>query len=441
MERHSVRSDRDVIDDDLKSMSRLRGLPRNVWVLTVTSMLTDISSEMLLNLLPLFLYSVLGARTAVIGLIESLAEATASFLKLASGWLSDQLGRRKWLTVIGYGLSTLAKPFLYFATTWGWVLGVRFTDRVGKGIRTAPRDALVADSVGEDQRGLAFGIHRAGDTLGAVLGLIIALVVVLIAQRDSAMLTRSTFQIVVLFSVIPAALAVLILIIGAREKHVTIQGVDHLRRKGVMASGRRIGREVQSIFFSFKPPFRIFLLIITIFTLGNFSDAFRILRAYTVGLSAVGVLGMGVTHNLVYALVSTPVGALSDRVGRHKLLIAGWLLNALVNLGFASASNGWQAWGWMAIYGLYYGMTEGVAKAFVADLVPLEQRGTAYGLFNGAIGFAVLPASLIAGTLWEGVGGWSGLGPRAPFLFSMVMALLAAILLARLPSHEKETTL
>lgn len=399
------------------------GLPRNVWVTTVTSFLTDISSEMLLNLLPLFLFNVLGVRTTVIGLIEGVAETTASILKIFSGWLSDRLRARKGLAVLGYGLSTVAKPFLYFATTWGWVLGVRFTDRVGKGLRTAPRDALVADSIDERQRGLAFGLHRAGDTAGAVIGLAIALGVFLATQRGMAEFTRATFQVIVLISVIPAVLAVLVIALGAQE---------------VTATSRET-KPPRLTLAGLDRSFLLFLVVMVVFTLGNSSDAFLILRAQTTGLSVSGVLGMMLIFNLTYALISTPAGALSDRVGRRKLLILGWGLYALVYLGFARASAGWHAWSLMAAYGIYYGLTEGVAKAFVADLVPSERRGTAYGVYNAAIGITAFPASLIAGLLWQGVGSWTGFGPSAPFLFGAVLATVAVVMLMRLPVKESRT--
>lgn len=410
------------------SITLFRRLPRNVWVTTVTSFLTDISSEMLINLLPLFLFNVLGVRTAVIGLIEGLAETTASVLKIFSGWLSDRLRARKGLAVLGYGLSTIAKPFLYFATTWGWVLGVRFTDRVGKGLRTAPRDALVADSIGERQRGLAFGLHRAGDTAGAVIGLAIALGVFLATQRGMAELTRATFQVIVLISVIPAVLAVLVIALGAQEVRPTQEETSLNGPEPIDKSTRALA--------GLDRRFLFFLVIMGVFTLGNSSDAFLILRAQTTGLSVSGVLGMMVTFNLTYALISTPAGALSDRVGRRRLLILGWGLYALVYLGFARASVGWHAWSLMAAYGVYYGLTEGVAKAFVADLIPSERRGTAYGAYNAAVGIMAFPASLIAGVLWQGVGSWAGFGPSAPFLFGAVLAALAVLMLMRLPVKD-----
>lgn len=403
-------------EDPADTPARARRLPRNVWVITLTSFLTDISSEMLFSLLPLFLYGVLGVRTSLIGLIEGLAESTASLLKVFSGWFSDRLGRRKGLAVLGYALSTVAKPFLYFATTWWSVLGVRFTDRVGKGLRTAPRDALVADSADDAQRGLAFGLHRAGDTAGAMVGLLLALGLIILTG-GSEQLSRASFQWVVLLSVLPAAAAVIVLAVGAREK----------KPARTRASAPRLSLS------GMDSRFRWFLVVVVIFTLGNSSDAFLIIRAQTAGLDVIGILGMMISFNLAYALIATPAGVLSDRIGRRRVLIGGWLLYALVYLGFSRATSGWHAWVLMVFYGLYYGLTEGVAKAFVADLVPQERRGTAFGLYNAAIGLMVFPASAIAGLLWQGAGGWGGFGQSAPFLFGSVMALVSALLLAFLP--------
>jgi MFS family permease len=382
-------------------------------VVTLTSFLTDISTEMLVNLLPLFLFNVLGVRTNVIGLIEGFAETTASLLKMFSGWLSDRVKKRKLFAVLGYGLSTLVKPFLYVTTTWVGVFAVRFLDRVGKGLRTAPRDALIADSVRERRRGVAFGLHRAGDTAGAVIGLGIALSVLHFAAGDGAGLTRSSFQWVVLASILPAVLAVLTLALGAKE-------VAPLQTKEVIPplSSKGLGSR-----------FHIFIIAVMVFTLGNSSDAFLILRAQDAGLKITGLLGMLITFNLIYALVSGPAGALSDRIGRRWILIAGWLFYALVYLGFAEATAGWQTWALMAGYGLYYGFTEGAARAFIADLVPSARRGTAFGIYNMTIGLFSLPASLIAGFLWQGAGGWEGFGPSAPFLFGAFLALCALLIL------------
>ena len=390
----------------------LRRLPRNVWALGLTSFFTDISSEMVFNLLPLFLYNVLGIRTSLIGLIEGIAETTASLLKIFSGYISDRLGKRKWLTATGYTLSAITKPLLYFANTWGWVLGVRFTDRVGKGIRTAPRDALIADSINAKTRGLAFGIHRAADTAGAMLGLILAAGVVWTVQAGVQTLEKSTFQTVVLISIIPGILGVLSIVLGAQDTD----------------GGQRPAQVPRLSLKGFDGRFKGFLLIVVLFTLGNSSDAFLILRAQERGLTVLQVMGMLITFNLIYAVISTPAGALSDRIGRRTLVIGGWLVYGLIYLGFALSKTGGQVWVLYALYGLYYGMVEGTAKAFVADLVPKEQRGTAYGVYNAAVGLTAFPASFIAGLLWQGAGGWSGFGASAPFYFGAAMAILAVTL-------------
>ncbi|MFZ0533190.1 MAG: MFS transporter [Anaerolineales bacterium] len=380
----------------------------NIWFLTIGSFLTDVSSEMLTNLVPLFLYNVLGVQTSIIGLIDGIAETTASLVKIYSGALSDRLGKRKFITVLGYTLSTLSKPFLYFATTWEWVLGVRFSDRVGKGIRTAPRDALLADSAKSDQRGLAFGLHRAGDTAGAFVGLGIAALIIWLTQSGAAELTRHTFQIVVLASIIPAILAVLVLALGVKE----------------VAAARKDKNGLPTLSWkAFDKRFRVFLIVVIIFTLGNSSDSFIVLRGQNRGLSVLQIMGMLMTFNAVYSLLAGPLGSLSDRIGRRRLMLIGWTIYGLVYLGFALSKTGVQIWVLFGIYGIYYALTEGVAKALVADIVPPEQRGTAYGLFNAAIGFSALPASLIAGILWQVV------SPAAPFVFGASLALIAGFLL------------
>jgi len=395
----------------------MKKLPRNVWAVTLTSFLTDISSEMTVYLLPLFLANVLGVKTNVIGLIDGLAETTASLLKLFSGWLSDKLRSRKWLTVAGYSISTLAKPFLLIANSWGAVLTVRLADRVGKGIRNSPRDALVADSVDESQRGLAFGLHRAGDTAGAAIGLFIALIVVAYTQRGAIELAPQTFHILVVISIIPAALGVLALIVGAKEVS--------LKPSGTLPKFSLAG---------FDSRFRFFLLVVFIFTLGNSSDVFLVLRAQERGLSVTTIMGMILSFNILYAVVSGPAGRLSDRVGRNRLIIAGWIVYGLVYLGFAlggaaGEASRWTLFALYTLYGAYYGLTEGVGKALIADLVEQEQRGTAYGLYNTVVGVTTLPASFIAGVLWQGLGSFLGFGPSAPFLFGAMLAITAAIML------------
>jgi MFS family permease len=401
------------LSDKRTERASIRQLPRNVWAVGLTSFFMDVSSEMVINILPLFLANVLGVQTGIIGLIEGIAEATASVLKLFSGWLSDRLGGRKWLAVAGYGLSAVTKPFFYIASSWELIAGVRWADRVGKGIRTAPRDALVADSVTKETRGLAFGFHRALDTAGAMVGLMIAVAVVWLAQKNALDLTKSTFQIIVLISLLPAFLAVLSLSLGAKD--VLVKG----QRAAPKFSLRNMGR-----------PFNIFLVIVSIFTLGNSSDAFLVLRAQNLGITVSGVLIMLVMFNLIYSLISTPAGSLSDRIGRRRLIIGGWLVYAAIYLGFALAQASWQVWFLYVAYGLYYGLAYGTANAFVADLVPDDLRGTAYGTYNAVIGILAFPASLIAGLLWQGAGSWRGYGPSAPFLFGATLALMAALLMA-----------
>ena len=390
----------------------IRQLPRNVWAVGFTSFFMDVSSEMVLNILPLFLANVLGVKTDIIGLIEGLADSTASILKLFSGWLSDKMGGRKWLAVIGYGISALSKPFFYIASTWELIAGVRWSDRVGKGIRGAPRDALVADSVTQETRGLAFGFHQAMDTAGAVVGISIAALAIWLTQKATLILTKSTFQTVVLLSLLPAVLAVLSLVVGAKD--VAVQGQRAAPRFSLKGMGK---------------PFVIFLVIVGLFTLGNSSDAFLVLRAQNLGVSVLGILIMLVMFNIIYAGVSTPAGQLSDRIGRRRLIVAGWLVYAAIYLGFAFAQLSWQVWLLYVVYGLYYGMTYGTANALVADLVPENLRGTAFGTYGAVVGILAFPASFIAGLLWQGIGSWSGFGPSAPFLFGGTLALIAAFLM------------
>lgn len=401
----------------------LRKLPRNVWAVSITSFLMDISSEMVINVLPLFLSNVLGVKTNIIGLIEGVAEATSSVLKLFSGWLSDRLGGRKWLAVAGYGLSALAKPFFLIANSWSVVAGVRWADRVGKGVRTAPRDALVADSIKKEQRGFAFGFHRAADTAGAMLGLLIALLIIYLTQTDPNLLSANTFHIIVWVSLIPAVLAVIALMIGARE--VAVKDKQAMPKFAFKSLGR---------------PFVIFMIIVGIFDLGNSSDAFLVLRAQKAGLSVVGILAMLVVFNLVYTVVSAPAGSLSDRIGRKRLIIGGWFVYALIYFGFALAQNSTQMFILYVVYGFYYGMAYGTTKAMVADLVPEALRGTAYGTYNAVLGILDFPASLIAGILWQGVGAWQGFGPAAPFLFGAGLSFLAAVLMmVWMPKVKKES--
>ena len=398
---------------------RIFGFSPNIFFLGLVSFFTDISSEMIFTLVPLFLANVLGAAPVIIGFVEGVAESAASLLKIFSGWLSDKLGKRKSLAFIGYGISTLAKPFMYMASTWGMVLGIRFTDRLGKGVRTSPRDALVADSSSVEERGKNFGFHRTMDTAGATLGLVIAAVVVFLSQSGTLELARDTYQSIVLIGVIPAVLALFVFFfIRDVKKDTALQDCS-----GNDLEKSRLNSDIsaQCTDRGFDTRFKLFLGIMFLFTLGNSSDAFLILRAQNAGNSVLYILLMLVLFNAVYAVVSTPAGIISDRLGRRRVIILGWLIYALTYLGFAVASASWHIWLLFASYGIYHGLVEGVARAFVADLVSEDRRGTAYGFFHGVVGVTLLPASLIAGWLWQ------TFSPAAPFYFGAGLAFLAML--------------
>jgi MFS family permease len=396
-------------------------IPRNLLAVSLTSFFTDISSEMIVHLLPLFLTNVLGAATVVIGLIEGIAESTASLTRLFSGWLSDRLGKRKGLTVLGYSLSAVSKPFFLLANSWPVVLLLRFSDRLGKGIRTAPRDALVADSIRAENRGAGFGLHRAADTAGATIGLAVAALVTYAAGASAVTLSASTFHLVVLLSILPAALGVVSLIILAREVPKPAASAP--------ASGQTAEKSAAST-KRFSPRLIGFFVVVTLFTLGNSSDSFLVLRAQDRGLSVFQVMLALFVFNLVYTLASVPAGRRSDKVGRGRVILAGWLIYCLVYLGFALAGASWQIWILYALYGLYYAMVEGTARAYIADLAAPESRGTAYGIYNAAVGIMAFPASFLAGILWQGINGWGGFGASAPFFFGSALSILAAVLLA-----------
>lgn len=379
---------------------RLR-LGRNVLALAVVSFLTDVASDMTYPLLPVFLATVLGASATAVGAIEGAAESTAALLKLFSGWLSDRVSRRKPLVLAGYGIAALIRPLIYLVQSAPQVLAIRIADRIGKGIRGAPRDALIADSVDPSIRGKAFGFHRAADHAGAVVGPLLAF----------ALLSWGGLELrdVFLLTAIPGALAVAMVLFGVRE--VPREAPAPSREKAHKIDFRApLGRRFWS-----------FLAVLLVFTLGNSTDAFLLLRARDLGIDAALIPILWALLHVVKALSSTPAGALSDRIGRKPLLVAGWLLYAGVYLALAFAETAWHAWALFAIYGVYFGLTEGVEKALVADLVPANRRGTAFGWYNLAIGVGALPASLIFGLIWDGAG-----APVA-FGFGAAMALVAAI--------------
>jgi MFS family permease len=370
-----------------------------VLVLGVVSFLTDASSDMIYPILPLFLSQVLGSSMLFIGLVEGVAESTASILKIFSGWLSDRWGKRKLLVGIGYSLAAVSKPILS-VTTAGWqVLGLRFVDRLGKGIRTSPRDALIADSSPHQSRGLSFGFHRAMDSAGAVAGPLLAFMLL--------PLINQSYRILFLIASVPAVLAVLTLVVLVKEKKDT-------RGKSTGWKGIKISR--------FDSKFKIFILGVALFSLGNSSDAFLFLRAKGLGVSLVYIPLLWLVLHLVYTLISSPAGALSDRIGRKNLIVFGLFVYVLVYLGFAFAARSLHAWILFGLYGLYYGMANGAMRAFVADLVNQEKRATAFGIYHGAVGFTALPASLIFGWLWQSA------GEPVAFGFGALLAFVAMLL-------------
>lgn len=367
----------------------------------LVSLLTDASSEMVYPVLPLFLANVLGAPVAAIGLIESLAEATAAFMKLGSGWLSDRVGRRKPLVALGYTLSNLAKPVLALTQSWPAVLSLRVTDRLGKGVRTAPRDALIAESSTPQERGRSFGVHRALDTAGAAIGPFVAWLVLSLDPGASGY--RTIFAV----SAIPGALAILVVLLAVRDTGKRLP-IDQAMRPSLRA---------------FSRPLAVFTAISFVFALANSSDAMLILRAQDLGTAAALIPLMYVLFNLVGAVLAAPFGARSDRIGRRRLIVFGFAGYALVYLGFALARGTIAPWLLFALYGIPYAATEGMTRAYVCDLAGPERRGTALGGYTLVLGLAALPSSALAGLLWDTV------SHAAPFAFSAMLMGASALAL------------
>jgi len=399
---------------------RYRGLPRNVVAIGLVSLLNDASSEIIYPLLPVFLATSLGASAQAIGIIEGLAESISSLLKLFAGYLSDRLAKRKLLVVAGYSVASLARPLLAFAQNWTQVLAIRLTDRIGKGIRTAPRDAMIADTVRIEQRGLAFGFHRAMDHAGAVIGPLVGYLLVILFVANATSPTRREFSRIFIVASVPALIAVLVAIFFMREAPVK---ESH-------------GSEIVKLSLrGFDSNFKRFLLVLALFTLSNSSDSFLILRARDAGVSIALIPLLWAAHHGTKVLSSLFGGDLSDRLGRKRLIVAGWILYAAVYAGFAFATQQVSLWVLFLIYGIYFGLAEGAEKALVADLVRPEQRGTAYGLYNLAFGVTVFPASFLMGMIWD----WKG--PTTAFLVSALMGATAALLLWLLvkPHPEQNT--
>jgi len=384
-------------------------LPGNVLALSLVSLLNDTSSEIIYPLLPAFLALTLGASPFAIGLIEGFAESVASILKLFSGYLSDKLHARKLLVFLGYALAAVTRPFLAFATNWEQVLLVRLTDRTGKGIRGAPRDALLAASVPREERGMVFGFNRAADHMGAVIGPVCAFLLLSWFAADTNSPTAHEYQQVFLFASVPVVLGLFVIVFFVREEKRTLTQAEYA--------------PVKLSLTHFDGNFKRFMAVIGLFTLSNSTDAFLLLRAQQAGIAPPILPLVWLSLHFSKVCSSIVFGNLSDKVGRKKLIFAGWVLYALVYVGFAFVASALQAWCLFLIYGLYFGLTEGSEKAMVADMVAEEKRGTAYGLYNLAIGITVFPASLLFGLMWD------QLNAPTAFLISAGVSILAAILL------------
>lgn len=380
-------------------------LPRLVWAAGWVSFLTDMASEMIYPLLPSFISKSLGAGVVWVGVIEGVAETTASLTKLVSGWLSDRIRRRTVFMAVGYGIASLVRPLIALAAVGWHVLALRFADRIGKGVRGAPRDALIADATPEDRWGKAFGLQRAMDHAGAVIGPLVAYLLLSVALGE-----RAVFAL----AVVPGLLCLFVIALFVRDPRSA-------RAKPRSPSGRQI---LAANLLRTDPGFRGFLATIAVFTLGNSTDAFLLLRAQDLGVSLQHIPLLWAAFHVVKSATSVPCGVLSDRVGRKRVLTTGWILYALVYLGFAIAESAFWVWVLFVVYGVFYGFTEGAEKALVADLVPAERRGEAYGLYNFALGIMALPASLLLGFVWQGTG-----SALAAFSVGALLALAATVLL------------
>lgn len=385
--------------------SGISAVPRGVWALGLVSMFMDISSEMIHSLLPVFLVGTLGASVALVGLIEGAAEATASITKIFSGWLSDRLGKRKLLAVLGYGLGALSKPIFPLAVTPFEVFGARFADRIGKGVRGAPRDALVADLSPPSIRGAAFGVRQSLDTIGAFTGPLVAIALMLVFAGN----IRAVFA----WALAPAIVAVLLLVFGVQEPRAPAGAHGAARPPIRWAEVRGIG-----------PAFWGVVALGVVFTMARFSEAFLVLRAQDAGLPIALIPVVMVVMNVVYSLAAAPAGSLSDRIDRRLVLVAGLACLVLADLFLALGDGVASVLIGVALWGLHMGLTQGLLAALVVDTAPAHLRGTAFGLFNLASGVTMLAASTLAGVLW------SSYGSQATFLSGGLFAGVALIGLA-----------
>jgi MFS family permease len=389
---------------------KIFGFNKNVTVAGLVSFFMDVSSEMIYPLVPLFLSNVLGVNKSVIGLIEGIAESTASLLKVFSGWFSDKIGNRKWLMAAGYGISAISRPIVALAATWHHVMGFRFMDRFGKGIRTAPRDALIAESADKTHLGRAFGFHRAMDTMGAVVGPALAFFFLGLFSNN--------YRTVFWLSMIPGVIAVLMIIFFITEK-----------KKYVAAHVERPKLTMKHFDWRFK----FFVFITGIFAIGNSSDVFLILRAQQIGIPTIMIPIVYLLFNLIYSLSAIPAGIAADKFGKKRVILAGFVLFAILYYGFAVASDTKTIWILFAFYGLFMGLTEGIQKAFLASIIPQDFKATAFGIYNTVVGIAMFPASLIGGWLWDSI------SPSATFYFGAITASISAILFIVFIASIKKT--
>lgn len=374
------------------------GITRNVFLLGIVSLFTDLSSQMVFPLIPLYLTNVLGAGAFAVGIVEGAAETTASLLKVVSGYWSDKIRRRKPFILFGYSLSAFTKPLFAFANLWGLVLLVRVVERIGKGLRTAPRDAIVAESCDECVRGKAFGFHRAADGIGSVMGGVIAF----------ALLDTLGYEDIFLLAFIPGIIAIIAILLIKEKTHPTTQeSKDFSLRVSLRALPMNL---------------RLFIIVSAVFAFGHFGYAFLLLKAMDIDLADQSAILLYVFFYVIYAVSAIPLGVLSDKIGRKPVLMAGYLLFAFTSFGLIFTSNVYSLLIFFGTYGLFFAMIDGTQRAFVVDLAPEHLKATALGTFHTAVGFVALPGGLIAGLLWDHI------NPETTFVFGLVLALLASIL-------------
>jgi len=399
-----------------KKNKRSNGQFKNVYILGAVSLFNDISSEMIYPLIPSFIKSVLGLGSAFLGVLEGIAESTSSILKLFAGYFSDKINKRKPFVVGGYALSNLLRPLIGFINSWGMLLFLRFSDRVGKGIRTSPRDAMIAGYSPAGRRGFAFGFQRAMDHSGAVLGSVIASILIYFFTVD----IRNVF----LLSLVPGAIAVLLVIFGIKSKRNAAEIKSKIGEGSpVIKENAKTGMIKFSDFKKLGKRFTLFIVIIIIFTLGNSTDAFLLLRASEFGIEITVIPLLWAILHISKAIFGTLGGYMSDKIGRKIMILSGWFVYFLTYLGFAYVNKDYLIYILFVVYGLYFGLTEGAERALIADIVPEKSFGTAYGFYNLSIGIAALPASVVFGFIWNAY------NFRAAFLTGAAISMVASVML------------